>query len=523
MLLSLGIYVLGAVGQTTSANPAKGAEAPTEPELTFSTAPKIDHRFSVDLDAPRPSSPSLPLGAGAGSAAIQPQPVVPKESKTPVEQAKSETRIHWKPAIQEALLSIGLMHTFNLWTEPGTRDTLYGPWLRDYLRSVSELRGWSDSDQFMAPYVGHTIQGSSFGYILRQNDPKYRNVQWGDGRDYYISLLRSMAFSAVWHTQWKIGPVSEASIGNVMLHASPGFITLVGTPTLGTIGMIAEDAADRYLIMGLENRVTNRPLIMLARCFLNPGRSFANAMAFKAPWSRDTRLRLFGGDNYLIRKQLVTDYKKGYGQKPFEYVRPSTDMNRSESSHTYPKIASIELAAYPNFQHFFGGRNCVGGGGSGAVRINPSLQIVAEINGCLMMGMPASNESGDSLFYGAGLRWTPLASRRWSPYGELLFGGTKLTYEVDNLALRDTLLKQWNDGNGTLGHYPKRSDWSAQVATNGPSLAVGGGLDVVVTRAFTWRLANLQYTHSWISDAGPLQAQGGIRFTTEAVLRIGTW
>jgi hypothetical protein len=102
----------------------------------------------------------------------------------------------------------------------------------------------------MAPYVGHTIQGGIFGYILRRNDPKYRDVQWGDGREYYVSLLRSMAFGALWHTQWKIGPASEASIGNVMLHASPGFITLVDTPTLGAIEMIAEDAADHTSLWG---------------------------------------------------------------------------------------------------------------------------------------------------------------------------------------------------------------------------------------------------------------------------------
>ena len=147
--------------------------------------------------------------------------------------------------MSQALLSTGIMHTFNLWTEAGTRDALYGPWFQDYTHSVSELRGWSDSDRFMAPYVGHTIQGSSYGFILRQNDPKYRTVQWGDGRDYFISVLRSMAFAAAWHTQWKIGPVSEASIGNVMLHASPGFITLVNTPTIGTLALMAEDIADR--------------------------------------------------------------------------------------------------------------------------------------------------------------------------------------------------------------------------------------------------------------------------------------
>jgi hypothetical protein len=127
--------------------------------------------------------------------------------------------------------------------------------VRSYTQSVSELRGWSDSDTFMAPYVEHPIECSIFGYIERQNDSKYRLVQWGDGREYWVSMLRSMAFGAIWHTQWKIGPASEASIANVMLHASPGFITLVDTPTLGLCTMLAEDAADRYLIMGLENRI----------------------------------------------------------------------------------------------------------------------------------------------------------------------------------------------------------------------------------------------------------------------------
>jgi len=58
------------------------------------------------------------------------------------------------------------MHTFNIWTEPGTRDALR-PWFRNYRDSVSELRGWSDSDRFMARYIGHTIEGSIFGYIGR--------------------------------------------------------------------------------------------------------------------------------------------------------------------------------------------------------------------------------------------------------------------------------------------------------------------------------------------------------------------
>ncbi len=165
--------------------------------------------------------------------------------------SSAATKFHWWPSFGESMLFTGIMHTFNIVTEPGTRDALNGPLLKDYLDSVSELRGWSDNDKFMAPYVGHPIEGSVFGFIERQNDPRYKQVQYGDGRDYWLSLLKSMAFSAAWHTQWKIGPLSEASIGNVMLHASPGFITLVDTPTLGFCTMLAEDAADRYIIVGL--------------------------------------------------------------------------------------------------------------------------------------------------------------------------------------------------------------------------------------------------------------------------------
>jgi hypothetical protein len=480
-------------------------------ELPFSASPKLHYVF-VDGDTPRYPLSDQPHAEDAG---------MPSNVKVqPVEPPHTNPKVHWKPAIQEALLATGIWHIFNLWTEPGTRDALNGPWLKDYLRSVGELRGWSDSDKFMAPYASHPIGGSIFGYILRQNDPKYRDVQWGDGRDYFISVLRSMAYTAVWHTQWKIGPISEASIGNVMLHASPGFITLVDTPTLGAITMIAEDAADRYVIMGLENRTANRALILLARCFLNPGRSFANAMAFKFPWTRETRIGIFG-DNYVLRKQLVEEYRNGSGGKPFEFVRRPSDSG--DAGHVYPKEAAIELAAYPNFERFSDGRNCIGGGGSGAARVSPTLQIVAEVNGCLVMGMPKYNESGDSLFYGAGPRWTPLASHRVSPFAEVLFGGRKVTYEVDDPALRKELMAEWGDGSGPLPHYPKRSDWSTEVSSNGASLAAGGGLDVVVTRSFTWRLFNVQYTHSWMPGVEMIHPENGVRITTEAVLRIGTW
>jgi hypothetical protein len=496
-------------------------------ERTNAKDPSVQFIYSPDdASAPghvpqlsqEPSAMDLISSFDADRSSFRAPGANPAAFERPVNETIPDTRFRWLASTKESLLYTGIMHTFNLATEAGTRDTLNGPWLKDYLDSVGELRGWSDSDMFMSPYVGHTIEGSVFGYIQRQNDPKYRAVQWGDGREYFISILRSMAFSAVWHTQWKIGPASEASIGNVMLHASPGFITLADTPTLGAIAMIGEDAADRYLITGLENRTANRLLIALTRCFLNPGRSFANLMAFRVPWDRATRIGIVG-ENFKIRQELLADYKTS-GERPFEYVRPVTLEPES-----YPKEAPIELTAFPVFETFSdgGAGPCVGGGGSGAARINPRWQAVTEVSGCLVMNMPQSNQSGDSLFYGGGLRSTPLAAHRVSPYVQVMFGGEKVTHETDDIALRKKLLAEWDDGNGTLPHYPKRSDWSVEVSHNGPSLGFGGGFDVVMTRPFAWRVLDFEYSHTWMDDVQMIHPRDTYRITTGAVLRIGAW
>jgi hypothetical protein len=535
------LIILGILGFLYSPAPVAAQTAPVaildwqeaglskSPHMIFADTPLTEARIAavgspkpLDLTIPlpfeRPANNLFVLASLSSSAATDPR-----------DRPASPTKFRFWPSFGESMLYTGIMHTFNIATEPGTRDALNGPLLKDYLRSMGELRGWSDNDRFMAPYVGHPIEGSVFGFIERQNDPKYKQVQLGDGRDYWVSLLRSMAFSAVWHTQWKIGPLSEASIGNVMLHASPGFITLVDTPTLGFATMLAEDAADRYLIVGLENRNTNRALIILARSFLNPGRTFANIMAFKPPWDRSTRMGLFG-ENYEIRKDMVREYREGSGQKLFEYHKPPADPD--EAMKQYPLEAPIELTAYPYYETFLGGGSCVGGGGSGAARINSHLQVIALVDGCLIMHQAAYNISGDSLFYGGGVRWTPLASHRWSPYTQVVFGGRKVSQEVDNPQLRKQLMQEWNNGAGTLGHYPMRSDWSVETSTNGPSLRVGGGVDVLITRPFAWRLINMEYTHTWMPNvnvqsavpaADAIRPQNGFIISSQAVVRIGTW
>jgi len=107
-----------------------------------------------------------------------------------------------------------------------------------------------------------------------------------------------------------MGPASEASLGNVQLHESAGFADFANTPTIGICEMMGEDITDRYIITALENRTSNRVLLMLARSFLNPSPTFANLMEFKEPWYRRTRIGLFR-ENYILRKELLEGFRAG--------------------------------------------------------------------------------------------------------------------------------------------------------------------------------------------------------------------
>ncbi|MFY9529350.1 MAG: hypothetical protein WBC04_11095 [Candidatus Acidiferrales bacterium] len=413
----------------------------------------------------------------------------------------------------------GVMHfyRFTLSGERGTRNALNGPFLRDYFDSVLATRGWDDGDTFITSYIAHPMEGAIFGYIQQHNDPRYRTVEWGSGRDYWISRLRALAFSAALSTQWTLGPFSENSLGNVNLHDSPGFVDLVATPALGIPWMMGEDILDRYVVFPVEKRTANRAVLLLVR-LLNPSRSWANLMAFKEPWYRETRPGFFR-ENYVQRKKLLKESKDGISGSPFDdYDRGS--QTPSELPSPYPLEAPIELMTSTHYESFLGGGSCIGGGGSGAARVSPAFQVVAEVSGCLVINMP-KGQSGDSLMYVVGPRWTPRAAHRISPYGQVLLGGRRITHETEDLAKRSQLFKVWNDG--TYPHYPFRSDYSTERQANAFALAAGGGFDLRVYPALAWRVANLEYTHTWVPQVDQIGASQGIRVTTGLVLRIGTW
>jgi len=437
------------------------------------------------------------------------------------------TRFQWKPALAQYFLEISIQHAWRFAHEEGTRDaTGNGHWFQNWMGSVGETRGWDDGDGWHASYVAHPLNGGIYGFIEQQNDPLYRNVEWGDGRIYWMSRVRALAFAAIASTQWTLGPMSEASLGAEALHSSPGFIDLVNTPGLGIMEMMGEDMLDRYVIIPLENHTANPWLILATRTLGNPARSFANLMAFKQGWHRENRPGIFG-ENHAMRKELVLEYKEGKTGAPFG---PHTAVEREKMNKAVERpqsslLAPIELEAYFLYTGFLQGNKstCLGGGGQGAARISSSWQIVSEVNGCMTINTPYA-QSGDSLTFGAGPRWTPRAAEhRVSPYAQLLFGGQRIAYEIVDPVKQNDLITAYTNGDSLVPHYPKRSDYSVQYQALGFNMTMGGGIDVVLGRPLAWRLLEVDYSHSWLPPVHGINASQGMQVRTGVVLRLGNW
>ena len=207
----------------------------------------------------------------------------------PAEPSPSSQKFHWAPALRQSLLFLGVEHGFRM-TQLYTRRRLAGPFFQDWFDSATGVKGWGDHDAFSANYIGHPMQGAITSYIHIQNDPGGVRQEFGRSPEYWKSRMRAMAWSAAYSVQFELGPLSEASIGNVgQKKGTAGAVDLVVTPVAGLGWTVTEDVLDKYVIRRMEQKNQNRVWRGAVRSLLNPSRSFANLMRRKPPWHRDTR------------------------------------------------------------------------------------------------------------------------------------------------------------------------------------------------------------------------------------------
>ena len=144
-LISLAACVTPSRGQ--------GLSEPSRESLYDLANPDLDTALSLAWASPSSNTPVRFFDSGSQlmDLTIATDPTdssptsSPKNSITSTSahdrEKRSFSRFRWVPAVGESLLYTGIMHSFDLATQAGTRDSLNGKWFKQYIRSVSELRG----------------------------------------------------------------------------------------------------------------------------------------------------------------------------------------------------------------------------------------------------------------------------------------------------------------------------------------------------------------------------------------------
>jgi hypothetical protein len=192
-------------------------------------------------------------------------------------------------AVFEAGQLLMMEHAVRIAFQEKTRAQLGGPFWGDYKRSVRMPVTWEDSDPWYTNYVGHPIHGAASGFIWIDNGPaKDRALSYD--KSYWVSRAKAAAFAAAYSVQFEIGPLSEASIGNVGLDPkTTGWVDYVVTPAGAFALVVGEDLMDRYFVRWVETHTNNRLARASLRMLFGPSRTLANMSEHHLPWYRSDR------------------------------------------------------------------------------------------------------------------------------------------------------------------------------------------------------------------------------------------
>lgn len=269
----------------------QAAERPSGSKITKHKTKTVDSHIMVCKNALMGRSLTLLLSLLLASSAVlanYPDTMVlfePLESETAPPAGTS-----WKGVTSASTRFLTFQHVYRVAFQEKTRRFLGGSFFGDYGSSLKGLGGWEDGDSIPTNYILHPLQGAASGFIFLYNDPKTAEIEFGKSAGYWRSRLKALGFAALYSTQFELGPLSEASIGNVgKTKGTMGLVDLIITPVGGFGWILAEDAIDRFVIRSVEKKSNRKGLIRFLRVALNPARSFANVMRLKLPWYRPGR------------------------------------------------------------------------------------------------------------------------------------------------------------------------------------------------------------------------------------------
>jgi hypothetical protein len=408
--------------------------------------------------------------------------------------------VNWGGLGKDSVQFILCMNLFRYGTEPGTRAAMsQNPFFSGYFKAVSNMHGWDDGDEFYVNYIGHPMQGAASNFIWANNDRAFNRDHFGWNANYAKAKLRGMAYAYVLSVLFELGPVSEASLGQIQrYHPATGFVDHVVTPSIGALWSVGEDAIDNSLIRYIEEHSDNRWPRIFARAGLNPARTFANLMSRKAPWYRTNR----PGVTAIVSSSY-------YNPSPKKPVSPP------------PGVAPFQFDMHMETRTFLGenGANvCVGGGSELGFRVASNWQIIGEVTGCKQTGLP-DNVSGDALTYAVGPQWTTRLSSRWVTHSRFLIGGNKVTQERLYPEVRKQLKEEYK---GKKVFPPLGPQYTRGYDSNAFAIVTGAGVDYKINRALVIR-SGVDYSHTWNRDLNNVSYNNSLRISSGLVLSMGTW
>jgi hypothetical protein len=292
LVLSLSVPAPGAVDSSALPVPVVAGPALqdadgvlTLPPVTFGQQPAAATPASAVTFEPQWPVPTRPIVPLPSEGMI----FLPKAKEPPAREwsglpEPATGSFRWGPAIGSTALTILAQNLANL-TSWRFHNELEGPFLKDWFTSAAALfdANWDDGNKFQTNYVAHPIGGAIYANNARLNDPKYAKLRPGDP-GYAKGVVRAMAFSAVASLMYEIGPISEASIGNLGMKDpdKQGLVDPVMTPVLGAGWMVLEDVLHEHVLRKVRGPV---PYTLL-HIFINPARTVSLLMNFRPPCPR---------------------------------------------------------------------------------------------------------------------------------------------------------------------------------------------------------------------------------------------
>jgi hypothetical protein len=227
------------------------------------------------------------------------------------EDSENADQYQWRGLIWQSVEFDAAENGFRLGADRVMRDTVaHRPFWHNYIASVHQfnMRRWNDGDTFIVNYVGHSMHGAVSAYIEIQNSPFDSRLEWGD-RGYVRSRVKGFLWATAFSTHSEIGPAGEAGVGDeggftygveCQYHCNSrnfkpgdhytnntGWVDFIVSPTAGMVWVVTEDVLDKYVNDRLVAAHPDRFWPKVVRGSLNPSRSFANMLRWRAPWYRD--------------------------------------------------------------------------------------------------------------------------------------------------------------------------------------------------------------------------------------------